>query len=156
LSNHYTKQAAVDEGRRVAKANAPSQLVIQKADGTIETEHTYEYDPYPPPGEDRSREHQTEIWCSRLVSLLCSSTTRSTFCLVLPGLTLRGPFTTCAAFQDHARFPAVARLRIWRLGVRIPRGAPPNPLVSGPMAGSLTALGPPDCDQIATTLAGTP
>jgi hypothetical protein len=28
------------------------------------------------------------------------------------------------------------RLRIWRLGVRIPRGAPPNPLVSGPVAGS--------------------
>jgi hypothetical protein len=50
LSNHYTKQAAVDEGRRVAKANAPSQLVIHKADGTIETEYTYEYDPYPPPG----------------------------------------------------------------------------------------------------------
>jgi Uncharacterized protein conserved in bacteria (DUF2188) len=44
-----TKQAAGDEGRRVGKANAPSQLVIHKADGTIETEHTYEYDSYPPP-----------------------------------------------------------------------------------------------------------
>lgn len=50
LSNHYTKQVAVDEGRRVAKANEPSQLVIHKADGTIETEYTYGNDPYPPRG----------------------------------------------------------------------------------------------------------
>jgi Cu/Zn superoxide dismutase len=30
-------------------------------------------------------------------------------------------------------------LRIWRLGVRIPRGAPPTPLASGPVRGSLLA-----------------
>jgi hypothetical protein len=47
-------------------------------------------------------------------------------------------------------------LRIWRLGVRIPRGAPQSPQLSGPVTGSLTALRPPNCDQTATTSAGTP
>jgi hypothetical protein len=42
------------------------------------------------------------------------------------------------------------------VGVRIPRGAPANPQLSGPVTGSLLAVGPPDCDQIATTLAATP
>ncbi len=50
LSNHYAKPLAVDAGRRVAQANMPSQLVIHRADGTIETEYTYGNDPYPPPG----------------------------------------------------------------------------------------------------------
>jgi hypothetical protein len=50
LSNHATKDAAVEAGRKVAKANQPSQLVIHKTDGTIETEYTYGEDPYPPRG----------------------------------------------------------------------------------------------------------
>jgi hypothetical protein len=50
LSSHYTKQTAIDAGRTAAKANMPSQLVIHKSDGTIETEYTYGDDPYPPQG----------------------------------------------------------------------------------------------------------
>ncbi|MFE0473236.1 DUF2188 domain-containing protein [Streptomyces sp. NPDC058947] len=50
LSNHTYKTDAVDAGRRAARANPPSQLIIHKADGTIETEYTYEGDPYPPKG----------------------------------------------------------------------------------------------------------
>jgi hypothetical protein len=41
------------------------------------------------------------------------------------------------------------------LGVRIPRGAPPTPLVSGPVTGSPSDGRSPDCDPIATPLAGT-
>lgn len=50
ISTHRTKEAAVDAGRRVAIASQPSQLVIHKSDGTIETEYTYGDDPYPPRG----------------------------------------------------------------------------------------------------------
>ncbi|MET7499563.1 DUF2188 domain-containing protein [Streptomyces microflavus] len=50
LSNHSIKADAVDAGRRVAKANQPSQLIVHKADGTIEAEYTYGGDPYPPQG----------------------------------------------------------------------------------------------------------
>ncbi|MBL8121997.1 DUF2188 domain-containing protein [Candidatus Saccharibacteria bacterium] len=50
LSNHILKSAAIEAGRQVAIANQPSQLVIHKADGTIETEYTYGNDPYPPVG----------------------------------------------------------------------------------------------------------
>ena len=50
LSNHTFKTDAVEAGRRVAKANQPSQLIVHKADGTIETEYTYGGDPYPPGG----------------------------------------------------------------------------------------------------------
>ena len=39
-----------DAGAEVAKANALSQLVIHRADGTIEDERTYGEDPYPPAG----------------------------------------------------------------------------------------------------------
>lgn len=49
-SSHVLKQTAIDKGRGLAKANTPSQLIIHKADGTIETEYTYERDPYPPRG----------------------------------------------------------------------------------------------------------
>jgi hypothetical protein len=52
--------------------------------------------------------------------------------------------------------PAAARLRIWRLGVRIPRGALPNPLVSGLVTGALTCVSSLNCDPIATPSAGTP
>lgn len=50
LSHHYLKSAAVDAGTKVAKANKPSQLTVLKLDGTIEYEHTYGNDPYPPVG----------------------------------------------------------------------------------------------------------
>lgn len=50
LSNHSLKANAIEAGRKVAIANQPSQLVIHKADGTIETEYTYGNDPYPPKG----------------------------------------------------------------------------------------------------------
>lgn len=50
LSRHYTKQPAIDAGQKVAKANQPSQLVVHRADGTIEFEWTYGNDPYPPKG----------------------------------------------------------------------------------------------------------
>ncbi|GAA3012847.1 DUF2188 domain-containing protein [Actinokineospora diospyrosa] len=50
LSRHDKKADAVDAGRRVAKANAPSQLIIKRANGTIEDESTYGDDPYPPRG----------------------------------------------------------------------------------------------------------
>lgn len=50
LSTHRLKTAAIDAGVKVARANQPSQLVIHRADGTIEDERTYGEDPYPPPG----------------------------------------------------------------------------------------------------------
>lgn len=50
LSNHYTKPPAVSAGQAAAKANVPSQLVVHKADGTIEYEYTYGDDPFPPRG----------------------------------------------------------------------------------------------------------
>jgi hypothetical protein len=45
-----TKQAAVDHGVALARANQPSQLVIRNSAGQIESERTYGDDPYPPPG----------------------------------------------------------------------------------------------------------
>jgi hypothetical protein len=45
-----TKNEAVDKGRELAQAVQPSQLVIHTADGKIETEHTYQDDPFPPRG----------------------------------------------------------------------------------------------------------
>lgn len=50
LSRHNLKDNAVAEGTRVAKANQPSQLVVHRADGTIEYEYTYGDDPFPPEG----------------------------------------------------------------------------------------------------------
>lgn len=50
ISTHYVKADAIDAGVKVAKANRPSQLVIHRADGTIEDERTYDDDPYPPRG----------------------------------------------------------------------------------------------------------
>jgi Uncharacterized protein conserved in bacteria (DUF2188) len=50
LSTHVTKDAAVEAGQKVAKANQPSQLVVHKMDGTIEYEYTYGDDPFPPRG----------------------------------------------------------------------------------------------------------
>jgi hypothetical protein len=50
LSTHATKHPAVNAGVVVAYANQPSQLVIHRANGTIEDERTYGNDPYPPRG----------------------------------------------------------------------------------------------------------
>ena len=50
LSNHATKDDAINAGVRVAKANVPSSLKICRRDGTIEDERTYGDDPYPPRG----------------------------------------------------------------------------------------------------------
>lgn len=50
LSHHVLKSAAVEAGTKIAKANQPSQLTVLKQDGTIEYEHTYGSDPYPPVG----------------------------------------------------------------------------------------------------------
>jgi hypothetical protein len=49
-STHSTKDEAITQGRRTAKDNAPSQLVVHTSDGKIESEHTYQDDPYPPAG----------------------------------------------------------------------------------------------------------
>ncbi|MEU5553120.1 DUF2188 domain-containing protein [Micromonospora sp. NPDC047793] len=50
VGTYDTKQDAVDAGRKVAHGNEPSQLVVHTADGQIETEYTYQDDPYPPAG----------------------------------------------------------------------------------------------------------
>jgi hypothetical protein len=50
LSVHVVKSDAIDAGVKVAKANAPSELIICRQDGTIEDRRTYGGDPYPPQG----------------------------------------------------------------------------------------------------------
>jgi hypothetical protein len=50
ISNHTTKEEAIEKGRELAKGIQPSQLLIHKKDNTIQTEHTYRNDPYPPKG----------------------------------------------------------------------------------------------------------
>lgn len=44
------KADAVKVGREIAKQSPSGQLIIHKGDGTIQTEHTYGNDPYPPKG----------------------------------------------------------------------------------------------------------
>lgn len=44
------KATAIDKAVELAKKNQPSQLLIHRADGTIEDERTYGDDPYPPKG----------------------------------------------------------------------------------------------------------
>ena len=50
LFRSTTKQPAVDWAVQTAKANKPSQVVVHRSDGTIETEWTYGDDPFPPAG----------------------------------------------------------------------------------------------------------
>lgn len=50
LFTHVTKADAIIAGVTVARANQPSQLLIHRANGTIEDERTYGDDPYPPRG----------------------------------------------------------------------------------------------------------
>ncbi len=42
------KSEAIERGKELAMRRTPSQLMIQRADGTIEDERSY--DPYPPKG----------------------------------------------------------------------------------------------------------
>lgn len=49
-SSHATKADAVERAKELAKNQTLGQVVIHKQDGTIQTEHTYGKDPYPPKG----------------------------------------------------------------------------------------------------------
>jgi len=50
-SKHFDrKQDAVKWGREKAKQEKPSQIIIHKKDGKIQSEHTYKKDPFPPKG----------------------------------------------------------------------------------------------------------
>ena len=49
-SIHETKAPAVERAKELAKRQPLGQVVIHKQNGTIQTEHTYGKDPYPPPG----------------------------------------------------------------------------------------------------------
>lgn len=48
--SHAVKEVAIAAGVTVARAHAPSSLVIKRGDGTIEDERTYGDDPFPPRG----------------------------------------------------------------------------------------------------------
>jgi len=48
--SHDTKAEAVDRAKELAKNQELGQVVIHKKDMTIQTEHTYGKDPYPPKG----------------------------------------------------------------------------------------------------------
>ncbi len=45
-----TKAEVVDRTRDLANAKPLAQVLIHKADGRFQTEHTYGKDPYPPKG----------------------------------------------------------------------------------------------------------
>jgi uncharacterized protein YdaT len=49
-SSHDTKAEAVDRAKELAKNQELGQVVIHKKEMTIQTEHTYGKDPYPPKG----------------------------------------------------------------------------------------------------------
>jgi uncharacterized protein YdaT len=49
-SSHATKAEAISRAKELAKNQDLGQVVIHKKDGTIQTEHTYGKDPYPPEG----------------------------------------------------------------------------------------------------------
>lgn len=48
LATRLTKHAAVRKGKKIAKSNKPSQLLIHKKTGEIQRERTYSGDPFPP------------------------------------------------------------------------------------------------------------
>lgn len=50
LYSHDDKAPVVSQGQTTARNNPPSQLVVHRANGTIEYEYTYGDDPFPPPG----------------------------------------------------------------------------------------------------------
>ena len=43
LSSHATKVEATEKAREVAMRNTPSELIIRKMDGTIESERTFSH-----------------------------------------------------------------------------------------------------------------
>lgn len=45
-----TKEEAIKRAAEIANNNGYSQIVIRKADGTIQSERTYGDDPFPPRG----------------------------------------------------------------------------------------------------------
>lgn len=49
-ANFEDKTDAIDKAKDIAKNASLGQVIIQKRDGTIQTEHTYGKDPYPPEG----------------------------------------------------------------------------------------------------------
>ena len=49
-NSQETKAEAVERAKELAKNQGLGQVVIHKQDGTIQTEHTYGKDPYPPKG----------------------------------------------------------------------------------------------------------
>jgi|FLYL01.1.fsa_nt_gi hypothetical protein len=49
-SVHSNKSDAVDRAKELAKSNPLGQVIIHGQDNKIQTEHTYEKDPYPPKG----------------------------------------------------------------------------------------------------------
>ena len=50
VSTHRTKDPAIQAGKKLAKKEKLGQIVIHKQNGTIQTEHTYGKDPFPPKG----------------------------------------------------------------------------------------------------------
>lgn len=50
IKRHETKEQAIEHARGLAHSNEPSQVVVKRMDGTIETEWTYGDDPHPPAG----------------------------------------------------------------------------------------------------------
>lgn len=46
----HNKQTVIEVGRKLAHEQAPSELVVQNADGTISARETYGNDPFPPRG----------------------------------------------------------------------------------------------------------
>lgn len=49
-SCHDTKAEAVAKARELGRAQEKGQIIIHKANGEFQTEHTYGSDPYPPEG----------------------------------------------------------------------------------------------------------
>ncbi|MCM3883668.1 DUF2188 domain-containing protein [Frankia sp. R82] len=47
ISTHRIKDEAIAVGQKIAIGKQPSHLVVQRADGTVETEWTYGDDPVP-------------------------------------------------------------------------------------------------------------
>jgi len=49
-ANYEDKSDAIAKATSIAKNAPKGQVIIQKMDGQIQTEHTYGADPYPPKG----------------------------------------------------------------------------------------------------------
>lgn len=50
IDSHDRKTRAVAEGRRAARADIPSQVVVHTGDGRVQVEYTYRGDPHSPRG----------------------------------------------------------------------------------------------------------